>query len=363
VILFLHNRYRATGGEEQAVANFLWLVREKLGEDAELLERDSATLGRSRAAAAMLRGGLDPGDVAHAVKRTGARVVHAHNLNPAFGWQALAAAREAGAGVVLHLHQARLVCAVGICFTAGRECTRCHGRNTLPGVVHRCRGNTGESLVYAAALALWQRRMIAQADSFIVPSQFAADRLGGLGVRLTSPHVLPAPIRSFALSSSAPGGRYALYVGRLEPEKGVAVAVEACAAAGIPLVLAGEGPERARLEGAPGVTFAGQLDAAALAELRAGASVALLPSLCAEMFPLAAAEAMAAGLPLAASAIGGLPEFVPADWLVTPGDAGELAQTAKRLIDDASAGERALAGIRERLDPGKLAATLAGIYS
>ncbi len=104
----------------------------------------------------MLGGGLRPDEVARAVRRTRARVVHAHNLHPAFGWRALAAAREAGARVVVHLHQYRLVCAVGICFTDGRECTRCHGRNTLPGVLRNCRGDAGEALVYggcARALA------------------------------------------------------------------------------------------------------------------------------------------------------------------------------------------------------------------
>src|SRR5437660_535517 len=145
MILFLHNRYRSTGGEERAVEDLLWLVREQLGEDAELLERDSATLGRTAAAAAMLGGGLRPEDVARAVRRTRARVVHAHNLNPSFGWRALAAARDAGARVVAHLHQYRLVCAVGVCFTHGQDCTRCHGRNTLPGVVHKCRGAVGET--------------------------------------------------------------------------------------------------------------------------------------------------------------------------------------------------------------------------
>ena len=128
MILFLHNQYRVAGGEERAVDDLLWLVREHLGEEAELLARDSATLGRSRAAVALLRGGLAPDDVAAAVRRTGARAVSAHNLNPAFGWRALAAARAAGARVVLHLHNYRLVCAVGTCFNSrGEDCVRCGG--------------------------------------------------------------------------------------------------------------------------------------------------------------------------------------------------------------------------------------------
>src|SRR3954454_24988074 len=181
LILFLHNNYRTTGGEERAVDELMALVRDELGEDAELLGRDSAVLGRGRAAVALLRGGVDPDDVGAAVRRTGARVVHAHNLNPAFGPRALAAARAAGARVVLHLHNYRLVCAVGTCFNArGEDCTRCQGVNTWPGVRLNCRGTGPEAPVYGAALAAWQRRLAAQVDAFVVPSAAAADRLARL---------------------------------------------------------------------------------------------------------------------------------------------------------------------------------------
>src|SRR5271157_2207851 len=170
MVLFLHNRYRTTGGEERVVEDLLALVRKHIGEPAELLARESAALPRSRAAAGLLRGGLAAEEVARAVRISGARVVHAHNLQPTFGWRALAAARAAGARVVLHLHQYRLVCATGVCFTRGAECTRCHGRDTLPGVRVNCRGDGAEALTYGAALALWQRRLVAQADAIVVPS-------------------------------------------------------------------------------------------------------------------------------------------------------------------------------------------------
>src|SRR4051795_2645807 len=145
VILFLHNRYRVPGGEERVVDDLLWLVREHLGEDAERLERDSAALGRAQAAAGMLAGGLHPDEVARAVRRTRARVVHAHNVNPSLGWRSVAAARDAGARVVLHVHNYRLVCAVGTCFNSrGQDCIRCQARDTRPGVRLRCRGSTSE---------------------------------------------------------------------------------------------------------------------------------------------------------------------------------------------------------------------------
>jgi glycosyltransferase involved in cell wall biosynthesis len=364
VILVLHNRYRTTGGEERAVDDLMWLLREHLGIEAERFERDSALLGRSRAAVGMLRGGLDEDDVAAAVRRTGARLVHAHNLNPAFGWRALSAARAEGARVILHLHNYRLVCAVATCFTHGAECTRCHGRNTLPGVALNCRGARTEAAVYGAGLSLWQRRLTGCADAVVVPSRFARERLRSLGAPL-GPRVAVVPhlVRAVAAQSSAAAGSYALAAARLAPEKGLDVAIDACARAGVALVLAGAGPEEARLRARAAraggeVRFTGRLDPGRLAELRSGAALALVPSRSAETFGLAAAEAMAAGVPVLASAIGALPELVGDDDLVRPGDADAMAAAIPTRYGDAEAGERALARVRERAGPRAAASAL-----
>jgi glycosyltransferase involved in cell wall biosynthesis len=366
MVLFLHNRYRTTGGEERAVEELLWLVREHLHEPAELLSRDSAGLGRSRAAAGLLRGGLEPREVATAVRCSGARVVHAHNLLPALGWRALAAARAAGARVVLHLHQYRLVCAIGVCFTRGEECTRCHGRDTLAGVRLNCRASLPEALVYGASLALWQRRLVEQADAVVVPSVFARERLRELGAPLDwgRVHVLAPPVRTAAAVSSCDGA-YALVVARLAPEKGVQVAIDACRQAGMPLVVAGDGPERAALQqraGAGEVRFVGHVDDARLAQLRAGAAIALAPSLSAETFGLAVAEAMTAGLPVVASRVGALPELVDGDALVPPGDAEALADAIARLAGDRGAGERGRERARAICAPEAVAAALTRVY-
>src|SRR4051812_22148035 len=232
MILLLHHRYRYAGGEERAVADLQWLIREQLGEDAEVLDRDSRAIGQRDAALGLLAGGLRPREVADAVRRTGAGVVHAHNVHPAFGWRALAAAREAGARVVLHLHNYRLVCAIGTCFTHGEDCTRCHARNTAPGVALNCRGSRAESVVYGASLALWQRRLAESVDAYVVPSAFALERLRVLGAPVDGAHVIPSVQRSFADASGAAAGRFALAAGRLTPEKGFADAVAACALAG-----------------------------------------------------------------------------------------------------------------------------------
>ncbi|MDA0182499.1 glycosyltransferase, partial [Solirubrobacter phytolaccae] len=250
MILLLHHRYRHVGGEERAVRDLEWLIREHLHEDVEVLERDSAAVGQRDAALGLIRGGLRPDEITKAVQRTGARVVHAHNVNPTFGWRGLAAARQAGARVVLHLHNYRLVCAVATCFTRGEDCTRCHGRNTLPGLRLNCRGGSRvESAAYAASLALWQKRITGAADEIVVPSAFALARLRELGAPLGGKaRVLGSVQRDFADASNAANGEFVLAAGRLTPEKGFADVLEACGQAGLPLVIAGDGPQRAELE-------------------------------------------------------------------------------------------------------------------
>ena len=297
--------------------------------------------------------------------------------------------RAAGARVVLHLHQYRLVCAVGVCFTEGEDCTRCHGRNTLPGVRHNCRGNRREALAYAASLALWQRRMASLADVLVVPSRFAERRLGELGaplapgrVRVLAPPIAVAgaererPGAEGTIERGAPGpagqgadgataGGHALVVSRLAPEKGVDVAIQACRIAGTPLVVAGDGPELGRLRAlAAGadVSFLGRVEEARLAELRAGAAIALVPSRSAETFGIAAAESMAAGLPVAASRIGALPELLDDESLVTPADAAALAEAIGRLAGDREAGERGRRRVRELCSPETVARGLASVY-
>ena len=368
MILLLHNRYRLPGGEERAVDDLAWLIREHLGEEAELLQRDSAALGSRRAALGLLRGGLAPEDVAHAVRRTGARVVHAHNLTPAFGWRALAAAREAGARVVVHLHNYRLVCAQALCFTRGEDCTRCHGRNTLPGVRLNCRGGSrAEAVAYAAGLALWQRRLAENVDAFVVPSAFALGRLRELGAPLGDrARVIGSVQRDWAERSTAAAGEFALAAGRLAPEKGFADAVEAARATGLPLVVAGDGPHAAELRAlAAGadVSFTGALPPAELAALRRRAAVAIVPSRYAEILPLAALEAMAAGLPVVAAAAGGLAEVVPEEGRYPPGDAAALGERLTALWGDAEAGERALTRARGRFAPEVVARSLRAVYA
>jgi glycosyltransferase involved in cell wall biosynthesis len=327
-VLLLHNRYRQVGGEERSVAEIAALLRSR-GHAIQLFERSSRSLasrrGHVRAAVAMLAGGEAPSGVAAAIERTGAEIVHAHNINPLYGPKALQAARESGARVVMHLHNYRLVCAVAVAYRDGEVCTRCHGRNTTPGVRLRCRGNIAEAAIYGAGIAAYQPAVLESVDEFVVPSEAAVGRLVDLGLPGDRMRVLRNFVmdEEFAASSSAGEGRYALYAGRLAEEKGVDTIIEAARLSGVPLVIAGTGPESGRLQqlaqGAP-VRFAGRLRPAELRDVRRHAAFAVVPSCWDEPCPYAVIEAMAAGLPTLVSGIGGLPEMAGGDAALPPRD-------------------------------------------
>jgi glycosyltransferase involved in cell wall biosynthesis len=196
-----------------------------------------------------------------------------------------------------------------------------------------------------------------------VPSRFAGERLRALRAPLDPArvHVVPHVVRSFAEGSRAAAGDYALVASRLAPEKGVEVAVQACAQAGLALVVAGDGPQADALRAAGGARFVGRVSAPELAELRAHAALALVPSRSAETFGLAAAEAMAAGLPVVASAVGALTDLVDREGLVAPGDVRGLAQAARTRFGDEAAGAAGLRRVRELAAPEVVAALLAPI--
>ena len=312
-VLVVHNRYRLEGGEERSVELQVDALR-RAGVTHALLERSSAEASRARAALALLRGGHDEDDVRVAASNLDADVVHAHNTLPLLGPRALASARGAGASVVMHLHNLRLFCAIGVAARDGGPCFRCHHRNTLPGLVLNCRESLPEAAVYATALARHQPAVLAAVDRFVVPSGYAAGQSALLGVPADRidviPHYLPAD--AFADRSRAADGEYALVAARLTPEKGVDTAIEAAALADVPLRVAGEGPAAARLMelanviGAP-VDFIGRLDKAGMQRELRGAAMLLMPSRYHEFAGYSALEAMAAGVPVIGSRLRATP--------------------------------------------------------
>jgi glycosyltransferase involved in cell wall biosynthesis len=322
-----------------------------------VLERPTQGLGPARAAAGLLAGGLEPGEVGRLVRRRGVRVVHAHNLHPLFGWRALAAAREAGARTLLHLHNFRLFCAIGIAYRDGAPCFRCRRDHTRPGLRLRCRGSLPEATVYALALRRQQSPLLEHVDQFVAVSGALAAHLRDLGLPPSLTATLPnfMPDDELAAQSAAGDGEFALAAGRLSEEKGFDTAIAAARDAGIPLVIAGSGPDEARLrDQAAGadVRFAGRLASGDLADLRRRAAVVLAPSRWEEPCPYSVLEALAAGVPVLASDRGGLPELVGDGATLPASDPAAWTKALSELWHDpalrAQRGADGLARVREQ---------------
>jgi glycosyltransferase involved in cell wall biosynthesis len=372
-VLVVHNRYRIQGGEERAVDLQVAALR-RAGIPHETYFRDSGEAGRWRAARSLIRGGEQPQDVVTAAHAAGAQIVHFHNIHPLLGSRALAAAKEDGAKVVMHLHNFRLFCAIGVCFRLGEPCFRCHGRWTAPGIALNCRGSLPEATAYAYALSNHQPQVFESVDRFIAPSDYAARQLEKLGLPEGRTDVLPHYIPATALAdrSRAGRGQFALAFGRLAAEKGFETAIDAAAISGVPLKIAGEGPverdlaRRIERDRAP-AELLGKLPPDALRDLLRRAAMVLVPTTGNETFGFAALEAMAAGAPVVASRAGALPEVAGDEQCVRRGDALALAARMEELWDDpagrAAVGDEAIARVRDRFGEERYVRDLLALYA
>jgi len=227
----------------------------------------------------------------------------------------------------------------------------------LPGLVLNCRRSLPEAAAYATALWLHQPGVMDTVDRFVTPSAWAADRVAWLGLprEQVQPlrHYLPAEV--VADRSRAAEGEYALVLSRLSPEKGIDDAIGAAAAAGVPLRIAGDGPERNRLvdlaaRTGSSVELLGRVSPARATELLRGAAMVLMPSHYHEFSPYSALEAMAQGVPVVATAMGGLPELLGDGRCVPLGDGNAFAAQVAALWTDPrrreAEGEELIARVR-----------------
>jgi glycosyltransferase involved in cell wall biosynthesis len=236
--------------------------------------------------------------------------------------------------------------------------------------------NPGRTLAQLAA----QRAAYTCAHVVIANAQAAADRLRVEGVPLRKIAIVPNGLDAsrFRARFLAPPLRRVITVANLRPEKGHDVLLDAArlVLARFPdarFELVGDGPERGRLVAradalgiASAVSFLGHTDDVA-AQL-AKADISALPSRT-EAFPNAVLEAMASGLPVVASAVGGLGELVDdrrTGLLTPPGDAPALAERLCALMADGALGihlgRAARAAVEARFSFDRMTAGVERVY-
>jgi glycosyltransferase involved in cell wall biosynthesis len=245
---------------------------------------------------------------------------------------ALAPVVRLSRGGLLHAHDYK---ALVLALAAGAV-----ARAPVVATFHGDTGHLPRVLVYER-LARWAARL---SSGVAATSESLAERIRAAAPR-TPVHVIPngVPLGTLPTPAERLAARRALgfpedaqvvaFVGRLSPEKAPEVLLRAVEGTDMRVVVAGEGPLRDSLEAGADrarVRFLGFVPE--VAQVLAAADVLALPSRT-EGLPMAALEAMAAGVPVVASAVGSLPEVLGngAGVLVPPGDVAALRLALEQL--------------------------------
>ena len=181
----------------------------------------------------------------------------------------------------------------------------------------------------------------ANVQRFISPCRYYIDKLVEWGWHREHFVHIPNFVDTDKLRPDFLPGGAMLYFGRLSPEKGLVGLIQAAARAGVPLRLAGDGPQRPELEAevertGADVTFLGRLSGDVLENEIRRARATVLPAQWYENAPMSILESYALGKPVIAAAIGGIPELVQESrtgWMYTSTSVDELAAQLRRVID------------------------------
>jgi len=272
-------------------------------------------------------------------------VMHVHNAFPMVSPSVFYAARGCAARV-LTLHNYRLYCSAGIPLRDGKTCTECiDHKSSFPALKYGCYRNSRLAtlpLAISVALHRWLGTWQTEVDAFIALSDFQRELMVKSGLPAHKVYVksnfVAAAKQTVPWDEREP---YIVYVGRLGPEKGLrslVIAWQKWGREAPELRIVGDGPIRAELEAAAAglpITFTGQLSPTEVQKQQANACLLVLPSECLETSSLVIMEAFAQGTPVAASAIGPLPDLV-GDGGVTfpPTDPDSLLRVVRLLWDN-----------------------------
>jgi glycosyltransferase involved in cell wall biosynthesis len=343
-VLNVHNHHALPGGMEVLFTSITRLLRER-GHHVVTLERENAELKSFFSKIAAFGSAIHSPSAYRAMREMidqhHPEVVHVHNLYPQLSVSALDACHDAGVPVVMSVQDYKLTCPAAQHLRSGKVCTKCVGGREHWCAIHNCRGSIAMSAAYAArnAYARMTGKVERAVSLYLCPTNFVAGTLIDAGYPADRVEVIPNFCDLPAASTRSEPGSYAAFIGRVSPEKGLDVLLDAACLSNVPTRVAGDLTKMPHLKTlAPdNVHFHGALSRQEIPDFLRGARFLVVPSIWNEAFGIVAAEAMSWSLPVIASRIGGLPEVVQDGvngLLVEPGNAESLARAMLRLATD-----------------------------
>jgi len=345
-IVLVHNFYQQPGGEDTVFASESTLLRQNGHEVVEYIEDNHHInkMSRFNVAAQTIWSHRSRQKMLRFLRDTQCDIAHFHNTFLLISPSAYYACREAGVPVIQALDNLRLFCPAATFYRDGQICEDCLGKMLpWPGILHSCyRGSRAQTSVVVAMLAIhrWLKTWEKQVDIYIASTEFYRQKFieGGLPAEklVVKPHfVNPDP--GFKTGGS---GNYALFIGRLDPEKGVRTLLRAWQLVkGIPLKIRGDGrllkevQDFIKKNHLGSIEIVNYLSKEELNLLIKGARFLVWPSEGHyETFGLVAIEAFACGIPVIASRTGVMSTIVEdgrTGLHFTTGDPRDLATKAE----------------------------------
>lgn len=347
-ILQVHEYYIQPGGEDTVFATEVNLLREKGHEVIEYVEHNDRipTMGKINVATQTLWSRYSYQHTSDLLEKEKPDVVHFHNTFPLISPSAYYACQTAKIPVIQSLDNPRLLCPSANFYRNGKLCQDCLGKTPpWPGIVHACYHKSPfQTAIVASMLSLhrWTKTWKSRVDYYLVATEFYKNKFieGGLPPEkiIVKPHFiypdsLPRPEHQL--------GDYALFIGRLDPEKGVRTMLHAWMhLSDIPLKIRGSGQleEDIRIfiknNGLSNVEIIERLSGPGLTNMIKKARFLVWPSEgYYETFGYVAVESFSCGVPVIASRIGVCGEIV-SDQITglhfTPGDPVDLAVKVRR---------------------------------
>lgn len=345
-VLQIHNEYQTRGGEESVLDAEKTVLQENEHTVKQYIARSSLIreLSFIRKIALSLNSIWSQDSykkIKDFLRKIKPDIAHIHNTVPLITPSVYAACQSENVPVIQTIHNYKLICPGSNLYRNNQICEKCIKKSfTYPALMHGCYRRDRLSTAFLVAgntFNRWRGTYLHEINQYIVLTNFARQKFIEAGF---PPHKLTVKPNfvTAQITEGAHADGYALFVGRLIPQKGIETLLKAWSIlkGEIPLKIAGTGYLKDYLQShlPNNVKYLGQLPRNEIVSLMQNATFLVFPSEWYEGFPMTIVEAFATGLPVIASNLGGMAEIVSpgvSGWHFEAGNAVDLASVAQGL--------------------------------